>query len=59
MKLFTAISLCNLLICGVEFASEKSLVYGESTSGKEKSIDKTLNEIDRLLGKTDINFEIM
>ena len=57
MKLFTAISLCNLLICNVEFASEKSLVYGESTSGKEKSIDKTLNEIDRLLGKTDINFE--
>ena len=58
MKLFVAIFFCNSLICSIEYASKKSLVYGESNSGKVKTIDETIKEIDSLLGGVDVNFEL-
>ena len=58
MKLFVAIFFCNSLICSIEYAIGKSLSYGESNSGKIKTIDEAIKEIDSLLGGVDVNFEL-
>ena len=49
MKLFVAIFFCNSLICSIEYAIGKSLSYGESNSGKIKTIDGAIKEIDSFL----------